>query len=261
MAPLMRLLLHVRRASRTHRINPYCALVFKSTQPASRAALSTQAGIWSPRHSQHLEEAQVCVGQLRPEHAPEPRFRVVGCAHRQHGLRGAESAPRGQPSGVAPVCLNGTGTHSQGEPTLCASRAGALVRCSTWAVRNVRADVCACACMCASANDVRAGVRSAEEAPRALVARTCALLPGSGWSRGTSYVYSRIGCTEPFTVTRSSRRHSRCTCRGHPRLPCVRAGANRATAGAGLFVCVQMAARMHCRSVRRGPVAPSAIAL
>ena len=257
MAPLMRLLLHVRRASRTHRINAYCALVSKA--PSLQAALRClPRQEYRPRgtHStwKRRKYASGSSGrntrQNRASESSDARIVSTACAE--------PSAPRAALGGCAG--LNGTGTHSQVSPLcvrvalvrLCVALRGQCGTC-------VR--MCSCACMCASAHDGRAGVRSAEEAPRAAVARTCALLPGSGWSRGTSYVYSRIGCTEPFTVTRSSRRHSRCTCRGHPRLPCVRAGANRATAGAGLFVCVQMAARMHCRSVRRGPVAPSAIAL
>ena len=108
--------------------------------------------------------------------------------------------------------------------------------------------MCVRACVHAHTTCGRGCVRLAEEAPRATVARTCALLPGSGWSRGTSYVYSRIGCTEPFTVTRSSRRHSRCTC--HPAVHA--SGRDRARAGAGLFVCLCVRGCVHALRVRRG---------
>ena len=101
MAPLMRLLLHVRRASRTHRINAYCALVSKA--PSLQAALRClPRQEYRPRgtHStwKRRKYASGSSGrntrQNRASESSDARIVSTACAG---------PSARGQPSGVAPV--------------------------------------------------------------------------------------------------------------------------------------------------------------
>ena len=169
----VRLLLHVRRASHTHRINAYCALVSKA--PSLQAALRClpRQG-YRPRgtHStwKRRKYASGSSGrntrQNRASESSDARIVSTACAKppRAAGVVPVSTALARTP-GVSPLCVRVALVR------LCGALRG---KCGTWC-----ADVCAC--MCACAHDVRAGVRAFGR--RGAEGHSCTHLRIAPWQR------------------------------------------------------------------------------